>query len=427
MERFLVIVKWFLSLTRTETLEKKPFNPVIGETHMCWVDHGGANPAHPENNYGSGSGPGSGNLTEFVSEQVSHHPPVSAFYMRNSAHQITVEGATWFGVKLSTNSATVSTSGGVTVTTDRDVYELSKVVPDLNICNTVMPGKKYILWSGEVKVSCPQSGYIATLITEERYYRVNGIQGYISHRDDPNKRIYQIDGVCGQKTFYWNPEKPKEKILLLDLSLYKEASIHYLPRHLRSEFDSLRLWVPVVDAIVKNDMDTADREKKKIEAAQRIRGTEKVNSGKQDEGTYFKRDPDSLNANWQFRDNVSVADLIRTPVPRSEAHPPEIPATNIISAPQDLNHHPTSDQNPATGTSAGTAGDGSAKKYDQSPNDSPIPGSPADQLTTDPDINILGGGGTTAADKEDGEIYVGGRDRKNTKSRTNGSDIKKNP
>jgi len=293
LERFMVIVKWFVSLTRSETMEKKPFNPVIGETHLSWVDNG------------------SDDYTEFISEQVSHHPPVSAFFVRNMTRNISIEGAAWFGVKLSTNSATVTTSGPVTVTTNEETFELTKCVPDLNICNTVMPGKKYIIWTGEVRISCPQSGLVASIITEERYYRVNGIQGTVYHRDDPNKHIYKIDGVCGQKTYYWTLDKPKDKRLLIDHSQYKEAFIQYLPKHLRSEFDSLRLWVPVVDAIIKNDMPTADNEKKKIEAAQRIRQAEKINAGKQDEGLYFKRDPDSLNANWQFRYNISLIDTIK--------------------------------------------------------------------------------------------------------------------
>jgi len=282
-------VKWFIGLIRSETMEKKPFNPVIGETHVCWVIN--KTDDKPET------------ITEFISEQVSHHPPVSAFFIRNAAYNITIEGATCFGVRISTNSATVTTSGTVTITTESEVFELTKCVPDLNICNTVMPGKKYIIWNGEVKISCPQSGFVASIMTEERYYRANGIQGVVYHRDDPNKMIYQFNGVCGQKTNYWPIGKEKEKKVLIDHSILKEAYIQYLPRHLRSEFDSLRLWVHVADAIIKNDMARADSEKKKIEAAQRIRQQDKYKGGKQDEGFHFKRDPDDLYT-WHFRYNT---------------------------------------------------------------------------------------------------------------------------
>jgi len=60
------VVKWFLGLLRSETMEKKPFNPVYEETHICWVANDEKD--QPEN------------ITEFIAEQVSHHPPVSAFF-----------------------------------------------------------------------------------------------------------------------------------------------------------------------------------------------------------------------------------------------------------------------------------------------------------------------------------------------------------
>lgn len=44
---------------------KKPYNPIIGEVFRCYWK----NP--------------SGTKTFFVAEQVSHHPPVSAFYVSN--------------------------------------------------------------------------------------------------------------------------------------------------------------------------------------------------------------------------------------------------------------------------------------------------------------------------------------------------------
>jgi hypothetical protein len=291
--RFMVVVKWFLGLLRSETMEKKPFNPVYGETHIAWVAN---DKDQPEN------------ITEFIAEQVSHHPPVSAFFVRNKTENITIQGATCFGVKLSMNSATVTTCGPVTITTETETYNISKCVPDLSICNTVMPGKKYMIWNGEVKISCPQSGYEVSIITEERYGRVNGIKGTVYHQDEPNKHIYKFEGVCGQKTNYWQVGKEKEKDILIDHSALEESYIDYLPRNLRTEFDSLRLWVPVVKEIIKDDMEQADLEKKKIEAAQRVRSAEKKSAKKLDEGIYFKRE--SGSDIWQFRNNVSVQEII---------------------------------------------------------------------------------------------------------------------
>jgi len=291
LERLLVVLKWYLSITRTETLEKKPFNPIISETHICCANH------TPDDQ------------SEYISEQVSHHPPISAFILRNKSHQITIQGSASFAVKLFTNSAKVTTSGPVGIRTERDGYDVTGFVPNISINNTVMPGRKYIYWNGEIKISCPESGYVASLTFEERPYRVNGIQGCVYHKADPNKNIYIIDGICGQTSQYWTPENPLEKKTLIDHSQLKEAYIEYLPSQLRPEFDSLRLWVPVANAIIKNDMITADQEKKKIEEAQRVRLAEKNGSENQEEGTYFRKDPNSTT--WQFKDNVSVPELLR--------------------------------------------------------------------------------------------------------------------
>src|SRR5689334_12094938 len=86
-------------------------------------------------------------ITEFFSEQVSHHPPVSASFTRAKKHGLTLKmNPTYllisfhsclastltfefvrFGVKLGSNSAGVSTAGAAKITTPIDTYELSKV------------------------------------------------------------------------------------------------------------------------------------------------------------------------------------------------------------------------------------------------------------------------------------------------------------
>lgn len=149
----MLVLKWYLTVVRNETLEKKPFNPVIGETHMCWVDNG-------QSDY-----------SEYISEQVSHHPPVSAWVVRNRNRKYTLSSNTSFGVKFGRNYVAVTTSGAVNLTTPLDTYEANKL-PDLKI-NNVIKGKKYIMWEGEVTISCPESGYI------------NYFHGHRERRSDP--------------------------------------------------------------------------------------------------------------------------------------------------------------------------------------------------------------------------------------------------
>jgi len=287
LDRFMVIVKWYLSLLRQETIEKKPFNPVLGETHVSYVEHTNSD------------------FTEFISEQVSHHPPITAFLVKNTAHHLKIEAAVSFGVKLKRNSVSVTTSGQLVLRTLRDTFEFSKCVPDLKIGNVINPGPKYIMWIGDVQLSCPESGYYATIQIKEKSHKINYINGAVYHQDKPNKPIYNLEGTCGKQTLYWSPDSIKEKDILLDHSLLEESYIQYLKPSLRPEMDSMTLWVPVAKAIIDNDMATADAEKKKIEEAQRTRSIEKEN---EDSGTYFhKTDPEGT---WKFKENISLLELI---------------------------------------------------------------------------------------------------------------------
>jgi len=78
-KRSLLVLKWFLSTlkqqysSRNEKLgsEKKPLNPFLGELFLgTWQDDAGE--------------------TQLISEQVSHHPPVTAYCITNPKHGIQV-------------------------------------------------------------------------------------------------------------------------------------------------------------------------------------------------------------------------------------------------------------------------------------------------------------------------------------------------
>ena len=78
-KRSLLVLKWFLSTlkqqysSRNDKLgsEKKPLNPFLGELFLgTWQDDAGE--------------------TQLISEQVSHHPPVTAYCITNAKHGIQV-------------------------------------------------------------------------------------------------------------------------------------------------------------------------------------------------------------------------------------------------------------------------------------------------------------------------------------------------
>eukprot|EP01096_Ripella_sp_DP13-Kostka_P004423 TRINITY_DN1665_c0_g1_i1.p1 TRINITY_DN1665_c0_g1~~TRINITY_DN1665_c0_g1_i1.p1 ORF type:complete len:542 (-),score=240.46 TRINITY_DN1665_c0_g1_i1:12-1478(-) len=71
LERALTILKWYLAPNTQDPYGKKPLNPILGETFRCqdqdkeWI---------------------------YVSEQISHHPPISAFHFDHVSENIEVFG-----------------------------------------------------------------------------------------------------------------------------------------------------------------------------------------------------------------------------------------------------------------------------------------------------------------------------------------------
>ena len=77
--RMLKVVQWYLSAYHVRPKgTKKPFNPVLGETFSA--------------TFAAAASTGCTNNILWVSQQVSHHPPVSAFYARDDLGTIVVQG-----------------------------------------------------------------------------------------------------------------------------------------------------------------------------------------------------------------------------------------------------------------------------------------------------------------------------------------------
>jgi len=289
-ERFIAALKWLISLFQAEEMHKKPFNPVIGERHVCWVDNNGDN--HDED------------WTEFISEQVSHHPPISSFFIRNSKEKVQMEGNLKFGVQFGGNYAGVTTAGPVSVKTAIDSYTLDKCIPNMVIQNVVW-GTKYVMWDGDITLACPNTGYSATITLSEVDPTHNRVEGYVYKNEST---IYRIEGQCGVLVEMWKESDDSEKIVMFNKNDSHVRTITYPPESALVEMDSIRLWRPPSDAIIANDLQTADAEKVKIENSQRTREKARKEAGLPYHANYFTNvdSSDEGSANWKVKDEVKV-------------------------------------------------------------------------------------------------------------------------
>ncbi len=73
VDRLAKVLAYAMTSSDNSPFNKKPLNPILSEELTCWTDHA------------------DGSRTVFRAEQVSHHPPISAFYMFNQQHKISFE------------------------------------------------------------------------------------------------------------------------------------------------------------------------------------------------------------------------------------------------------------------------------------------------------------------------------------------------
>jgi hypothetical protein len=286
LQRFLCVTKWVVSFLSREKIEKKPYNPTIGEEHICWVEHS-------END-----------RTELFLEQVSHHPPLTALFLQNENQKISLVSSLETAVSFSGNSVTIVTSGDVTIDTAFEEYHISKHVPNL-IIRRVIFGEKYFVWSGPITLECPDSGYKLNLHYSEKNENTNRARGQITK---DGKVIFEIKGSAGKEIYYWKPEEgdKKKKEFYRFISDISPLEVAYPPTESRVPSNSLRQWKEVSDAIVKNDMIAADLAKNKIEQLQRVREKKREQEGEEYHATYFDQKMVNEKIVWEARPNIKI-------------------------------------------------------------------------------------------------------------------------
>ncbi|KHG20118.1 Oxysterol-binding-related protein 3C -like protein [Gossypium arboreum] len=123
--RLVYASSWAISVYHAYQRTWKPFNPIIGETYEM-VNHGGIT---------------------FISEQVSHHPPMSAGHAENE--HFTYDVTSKLKTKFLGNSLDVYPVGRTRVTLKRDGVVLDLVPPPTKVNNLIF-GRTWVDSPGEM-------------------------------------------------------------------------------------------------------------------------------------------------------------------------------------------------------------------------------------------------------------------------------------
>ncbi|XP_053506134.1 oxysterol-binding protein-related protein 8 isoform X4 [Ictalurus furcatus] len=280
------VVKWYISgFYKKPKGLKKPYNPIIGETFRCmWI--------HPKTN----------SKTFYISEQVSHHPPVSAFYVSNRKDGFCLSGSILAKSKFYGNSLSAILDGEARLTFLNRGEDYIMNMPYAH-CKGILYGTMTLELAGQVTIMCEKTGYSAQLEFKLKPFlgssdSVNQISGKIKLGKEVlatleghwDSEIFINDKKSGVCETFWNPTPELRQSRLTRCTVAQEE---------QGDFESERLWQHVTRAILNKDQTEATNEKFVLEEAQRKCARERKLKNEQWKPVLFEQDASS--GDWHYR------------------------------------------------------------------------------------------------------------------------------
>ncbi|KAH0844937.1 Protein kes1 [Fonsecaea pedrosoi] len=273
-ERALLVLKWFLSSLRNQQYAgrspaegvKKPINAFLGELFLArWED---------DDDDRDGTG-----VTRLVSEQVSHHPPVTACRVWNEKHGVTAEGYTRQEITFSGN-VNIQQIGHATLHLAHHNETYLVPLPNIKI-KGLLTGSPYPELQGTHHIPCT-SGYTSTIdfsgrglfsgadrkhSFEARVYRDD------RHSDDDEEEghaspIYTVSGHWDGQFVIRDPRQDIE-LETFDVTTAATTPLVTDPITEQDPWESRRAWCDVREALQRGDMQGAADAKARVENGQR--------------------------------------------------------------------------------------------------------------------------------------------------------------
>ncbi|XP_055527087.1 oxysterol-binding protein-related protein 9 isoform X2 [Wyeomyia smithii] len=300
-ERMMQVVRWYLSAYhagRKSSVAKKPYNPILGEIFQCHWDTPDMLTGDDSSNIEVREGPvpwcRKDQLT-FIAEQVSHHPPISAFYAEHYNKKISFSAHVWTKSKFLGLSIGVHNIGQGTVT----LCDLNEeyIVTFPNGYGRSILTVPWIELGGTITITCPQTGYHADIdfLTKPFYGgKRNRIQGEIYAPNDKKSFVSIAGEWSGLMEYKCNDGgKPSKFETFVDVNSIPIFKKKVRPVAEQSEFESRKVWKEVTAGLKMNDIDKATNAKFQVEQKQRAEARERKEASGEWENKYFKAVGDS--------------------------------------------------------------------------------------------------------------------------------------
>ncbi|KAF4585949.1 Oxysterol-binding protein-like protein 1 [Ophiocordyceps camponoti-floridani] len=248
----------------------------------------------------------------YLTEQTSHHPPVSAFYVSCPEKGISARGFDQITAKFTGTSVKVlpgEHNMGIFITLDRrggETYQLTHPAAHLG---GLLRGSLHVSVSEMAYISCPQTKIKVILhYVDEGWLgrTTNKIDGVIFKydpdnddktkvQDVPEKDILaRLSGPWREKVVFTlgpRPVKsvpPEEQFVIIDLAPLQVATKSLPPQEEQLPNESLKLWSGVTEAIHSKQYSKATNIKVELEESQREKARHREKTGEQWKPVFFE-------------------------------------------------------------------------------------------------------------------------------------------
>ncbi|GAM21581.1 hypothetical protein SAMD00019534_047560 [Acytostelium subglobosum LB1] len=287
-KRFLEVIKFYLSSWLVQQDVRTPFNPIIGEIFNGNWTHG------------------DGSTTEYNSEQISHHPPSSAFCYTNVQNGLVFHSYLSPTSKFWGNSFESSMEGKLVMELPRRGEEYVVDVPKIAVRGVVL-GTMATEVIGSTTLACKKTGYFAEIefkgkgnLFKSKHFMTAKI------RHPSNKRsLYSLEAGWDGKINIITT-KTNETSLFFDINAFTTSEIVVPAASEQSDNFSRKVWSGVTYHINADNEEEAQTQKYKVEEIQRQAAKERGEGAEWSPSTFQKSTESNTHNSYIFKKLANI-------------------------------------------------------------------------------------------------------------------------
>lgn len=279
-ERFIKVLQYYLAGWHIKPKGvKKPYNPVLGEFFRCRYEY-------PDGSCGF-----------YIAEQISHHPPISAFFYTSPANKLTIIGELRPKSKFLGNSVSTQMDGENRVILHGRPEDGEYVVSMPNMyARGILFGKMVLELGDMIYAKNEKLGISADIEFKTKGFfsgTYNSIAGKVKHK---STEIGTVDGKWSG-TMEYKSSKSGERRTLFNVSKdgAKVAAKVVPPESEQEPNESRRLWQNLTIALGNRDQDAAQAAKSEVEERERDLRKKREAEGKPHVPRFFEQ----RNGRWE--------------------------------------------------------------------------------------------------------------------------------